>query len=177
MASNNVGNTCTMEADNRLDSIKIREKDKSDCFWAEKVISDNWYSKEIILDGERVIPLQHEGLVARKDGRRVGLLTYRVTVTTCQILTLNALVERRGIGSALIRYLQIWAQNKGCSESMVATTNDNTEALLFYQQLGFQISAVKIDDIDKARRLKPEIPLIGNHGMPIRDEFLLRQVL
>jgi RimJ/RimL family protein N-acetyltransferase len=57
------------------------------------------------------------------------------------------------------------------------TTNDNSDALKFYQKAGFRIVAVHRDAVALARRLKPEIPLVGENGIPIRDEIELELVL
>jgi len=56
----------------------------------------------------------------------------------------------------------------------VVTTNDNVDALRFYQRRGFHISAVRPGAVDHARtHLKPTIPSTGSHGIPIRDEIEL----
>ena len=60
------------------------------------------------------------------------------------------------------------------NESIVLeTTNDNTEALRFYQKHGFDITAFHRDEMDNARKMKPEIPLVGNDGIPLRHVFAL----
>ena len=51
------------------------------------------------------------------------------------------------------------------------TTNDNLCAIGFYQIIGMRIARVGINAIDAARRLKPQIPMTGENGIPIRDEI------
>lgn len=46
-----------------------------------------------------------------------------------------------------------------------------------YQKRGFILSKVINNAVEKARKLKQDIPLIGNDGIPIRDEIELIQVL
>jgi SAM-dependent methyltransferase len=46
-------------------------------------------------------------------------------------------------------------------------------ALGFYQKRGFVIAAVYPDSLKESRRLKPEIPLTGLDGIPLRDEIEL----
>jgi hypothetical protein len=53
------------------------------------------------------------------------------------------------------------------------TTNDNLAALRFYQRRGMRLVAVHAGAVAEARRLKPSIPLVGQHGIPIRDELEL----
>jgi ribosomal protein S18 acetylase RimI-like enzyme len=83
--------------------------------------------------------------------------------------------EHAGIGSALVMALvdrvgpggRIW----------VVTTNDNVDALRFYQRRGFRLRAVRPGAVDEARRtLKPEIPAAGRYGIPLRDEVELELV-
>jgi hypothetical protein len=54
----------------------------------------------------------------------------------------------------------------------VITTNDNVDALRFYQRRGFRLAALHQGAVDDSRaRLKPEIPEIGEHRIPLRDEL------
>ncbi len=55
----------------------------------------------------------------------------------------------------------------------MTTTNDNVDALRFYQRRGWNLAALHEDAVTRARRLKPEIPLVGDHGIPIRHELEL----
>ena len=49
--------------------------------------------------------------------------------------------------------------------------------LHFYQKRGFHLVAVHQNALDYSRTLKPEIPLIGMDGIPLRDEIELEIVL
>jgi hypothetical protein len=49
--------------------------------------------------------------------------------------------------------------------------------LHFYQRRGFRIVAVHPGAAAAARRLKPTIPELGEHGIPIRDEIELELTL
>ena len=54
------------------------------------------------------------------------------------------------------------------------TTNDNTDALRFYLRRGFVLVAVHRDAVTYARQsIKPELPLVGYHQIPLRDEIEL----
>jgi hypothetical protein len=53
------------------------------------------------------------------------------------------------------------------------TTNDNVDALRFYQRLGFRLRELRVGAVDEARRdLKPSIP-VESGGIAIRDELEL----
>jgi hypothetical protein len=58
------------------------------------------------------------------------------------------------------------------------TTNDNVDALRFYQRRGFRLARVRPGAVDESRRvLKPEIPTVGAYGIPLRDELELEMGL
>jgi ribosomal protein S18 acetylase RimI-like enzyme len=113
------------------------------------------------------------GYVAIYNQERAGLITYRIEGDACEIVTLNSLVEGQGIGSALVQAVRKAAVEAGCRRLWLITTNDNLSALRFWQKRGFSLVSVHRNAIADARRLKPEMPLIGEHGIPIRDEIEL----
>jgi hypothetical protein len=50
-------------------------------------------------------------------------------------------------------------------------------ALRFYQKRGFVLVALHRNALELSRKLKPEISLIGNAGIPLRDEIELEIML
>ncbi len=61
-----------------------------------------WHSLRVARRGRIERPLEHPALIAEQDGRLVGVLTYVVDGSDCEILTLHADVRQRGVGTALI---------------------------------------------------------------------------
>lgn len=122
-------------------------------------------------------PDEHHGFAALQDNRPVGLVTYRIEGDQCEITILNSLVEGVGIGSALIDVVRDVAINEQCKRLVVITTNDNTPALRFYQKRGFVLVAIYRNAVEKARKLKTEIPQTGVDGIPLRDEIELELLL
>jgi ribosomal protein S18 acetylase RimI-like enzyme len=55
----------------------------------------------------------------------------------------------------------------------LVTTNDNVDAIRFYHRRGYRITSIEPGAVDRARRTKPSIPLIGLHGIPIRDKVTM----
>ena len=89
--------------------------------------------------GELVHPLDHPALVAETGGGQLlGMLTYvpGQDWQQCEILTLHADEQWRGAGTALIEVAGQLARRQGCSRLWVITTNDNVDALRFYQRRG-----------------------------------------
>lgn len=111
------------------------------------------------------------GWIVEQQRQVVGLLTYRISGATLDIVTINAFRAGAGVGTALVEKLAGQASALGARRIRAATTNDNTDALRFYQLRGFRLTGVRPDAMTKARRKhKPELPELGHHGIPIRDE-------
>lgn len=65
------------------------------------------------------------------------------------------------------------ARRGGCRRLWLITTNDNLNALRFYQRRGWRLVAVHAGAVDEARKVKPQISVIGEDGIPIHDEIEL----
>jgi DNA-3-methyladenine glycosylase I len=81
-----------------------------------------------------------------------------------------------GIGTALIDAVKVAAAEAGCRRLWLVTTNDNMNALRFYQKRGFVLVKINRNAIEFARKLKL-VPLIGAEGIPLRDEIELEIIL
>lgn len=79
----------------------------------------------------------------------------------------------RQIWQDAIERVKALAPAQGCKRLFLSTTNDNLEALAFYQKRGFRLIRVCPNAVDEARRLKPSIPLVAGNGIAIRDELEL----
>ena len=87
------------------------------------------------------------------------------------LLTLHTTTQWTGVGTALIE-----AVERKARRLWVLTTNDNVDALRFYQRRGFRLAKVNLGAVDEAReRLKPELPAAGAYGIPLRDELVLEK--
>ena len=153
--------------------MRIRAAAAADREWLESFLADH-NSLSVARDGELVRPLDHPMLIATAGDQRAGLLTYIERDGECEVLTLHAVRQWAGAGSALIAAIRDLAASHGCRRLWVVTTNDNVDALRFYQRRGFRLAALRPGAVDESRRiLKPEIPDAGAHGIPLRDELEL----
>jgi GNAT superfamily N-acetyltransferase len=135
---------------------------------------EGWNSLRVARRGELVAPLDHPAVLAWDAGRLVGAATYVVEAAACELLTLHAGIPFAGIGTALVAQVEDAARSAGCARLWVVTTNDNVEALRFYQRRGFRLASVRPGAVERSRAtLKPEIPAVGRHGIPLRDELEL----
>jgi ribosomal protein S18 acetylase RimI-like enzyme len=131
-----------------------------------------WRSDVVVAHEERIRPMELPGFVALDDGRIVGHLSYRVAGSACEVTSIVADPRGRGIGSRLMEALERVAIDAGCERVWLTTTNDNLDALRFYQRRGFRLRALRPGAVERARAtLKPEIPKIGANGIEMRDEI------
>lgn len=134
----------------------------------------HWHAPFVMSSGRKFYPHQERGFIERREGDIVGLLTYRIEGECMQLLTLNSLLEGQGIGSSLLLSAIEAARESSCREVKLITTNDALRAIGLYQRLGFRMVAVNVGVVDEARKIKPEIPTVGERGIPIHDEIALR---
>ena len=92
-------------------------------------------------------------------------------------MTLDALRQWQGVGTALLAAVRDAAAAAGCRRLWLVTTNDNLDALRFYQRRGMHLVTVHHGLRETARRLKPQIPLTGCFGIPLLDEIELEMPL
>ena len=157
--------------------FQIRQLSRADVDWVLHFLEERWFSTRIVRRGGVVHADRLPGFIALKDGKAVGLVTYRIDDHECEIVTLDSLVEGMGIGSALIGAVKASAVSAKCDRIWLITTNDNLSALRFYQKRGFVLVALYPNAVEQSRKLKPEIPLIGAQGIPLRDEIEIEMLL
>jgi GNAT superfamily N-acetyltransferase len=153
--------------------LSVREREEADRADVEAFLAAN-HSARVARLGVIEHPLHHPALVAERDGKLAGVLTYAIDGDECEVLTLHAAERRGGAGTALLRAVERRALEAGCTRLWLITTNDNVDALRFYQRRGFRLAALHAGAVDESRsRLKPEIPVVGDYGIPLRDELEL----
>ena len=153
--------------------IEIRRGDAGDRKEIARLLRDLWGSETTISRGRARDASRLPAMLAMMDGRTAGLATFAIDGDHCELVTLDALARGRGIGTALLDAVGREAGDRGCSRLWLITSNDNLDAIRFYQRRGMRLVAVHRGAVDAARALKPSIPLVGEHGIPIHDELEL----
>jgi GNAT superfamily N-acetyltransferase len=157
--------------------VRIRPIDEADRPMLAWLIAELWGSDIIAVHGDTLRPAGLGGFIAERSRRVVGLLTYQLTGGRLEIVTLNAIDRRAGIGTMLIEAAVGQARRFGCREIYLTTTNDNVDALRFYQRRGFRLAELRPGAVDRARQLKPQIPTAGDYAIPLRDEIDLTRAV
>ena len=134
-------------------------------------IAESWAGPYVVSKGIVHDTRTHPGFVAVEKDTVIGYVLYNIVGDDCEITVLESLHGGRGIGSALINEVMRIAKESVCQRVWLITTNDNTRAIRFYQKFGFELRSVHINTMEAARKLKPQIPLMGNDGIPIKHEF------
>ena len=154
-----------------MDEVGIRPIVSADRGWIRSWLRQHWGSETMVVRETVYEPADLPGFVAERHGEPVGLVTYRVDGAECEVMSVDSLLPNRGIGTALLARVEAAARVAGCRRLSLVTTNDNLNALRFYQKRGVVLVALRPGAVERGRRLKPEIPLVGEHGIPIRDEI------
>ena len=152
----------------------IRRLTKADWPQLRQFWVDFWGGEQMFMRGGVVRYDEVEGFVYDD---WIGLLTYILRGAECEITSLNSLQEGRGIGAVLIDRAIQEAKERKCRRVCLITTNDNLQALGFYQKRGFELVAVHRGAVDESRKRKPSIPLIGADNIPLRAEIELEILL
>ena len=156
-----------------MNDLQVRATQASDRNWVEAFIKSHWGSEIIVARGRVIRPAELDGFAVLKGKEPIGLLTYRIEGPDCGIVTIDSTAQGIGIGTMLIDAVKNKAKMKGCKRLWLITTNDNLNALGFYQKRGFRLVALYPNALEASRKLKPEISLKAANGIPIRDELEL----
>lgn len=139
--------------------------------WLRDAYDADWEGPTMTIDGVDHSLLGQPTLVAEEGGELCGYLVYERQLQGTELLAMAAHPRGQGVGRALVRALV----EQTDATITVVTTNDNTDALAFYQRCGFRITAVRIGAVDRSRVVKPEIPMRGEHAIEIHDELVLER--
>jgi GNAT superfamily N-acetyltransferase len=154
-------------------SLSVRDGGASDRADIVALLVESWGSTTVVSRGRvhdaGTLPVK----IATCDGALVGLATFHLEEDECELVTLDSTEQGHGIGSALLAAVTEEAVQRGAHRLWLITSNDNLDALRFYQRRGMRLCAIHRDAIDQARLVKPSIPLVGNFGIAIRDELEL----
>lgn len=151
--------------------MKVVPLDQSHRGWVGKLMREHFGSQRVVTRGRMFDTSELPGLVAIVDGTPNGFLIYSLDGPECEIVALVSVIRRRGIARLLVEALSALVSASNTARLVLVTTNDNTGAQAFYSAMGFRHGATLVGAVNEARRLKPEIPLLGEGGVPIEDEL------
>ncbi|MFJ5788816.1 GNAT family N-acetyltransferase [Lysinibacillus sp. NPDC093197] len=154
--------------------INISQVNKKDVI---EFFQTHWGTTEMVISSGIYDCSKLEGFAFINDNKKIaGLVTYVIREDECEIISLDSMEEGKGIGTLLVQAVEEYAWQHRCTVVSLITTNDNLHALKFYQKRGYYLVEILQNAVERARAVKPEIPLIGNDGIPIRDEIRLQKL-
>lgn len=149
----------------------------SDAGWIADFLRAHWQTDVVVGKGRTIGAGELSGVRAERDGRVVGFIGWRILGDELEVVSLDSLEPGTGIGTLLLDHVVGMARVLGLRRLWLVTTNDNLDALRFYQRRGMKFCALYPNALEASRRIKPQIPTIGSYGIPIRDELELEMVL
>ncbi|GID28386.1 GNAT family N-acetyltransferase [Paractinoplanes brasiliensis] len=157
----------------RMGEPAVRAADPSQHDIVVALLTGSWGGTTVVAHGVSYDAATLPALIAWLDGAPVGLLTYVLGPDDLEVVTIDAAVPGAGVGTALLAAAADRAWAAGASRVWLITTNDNLRALRFYQRRGMRLAGLAPGAVAASRVLKPSIPLVGEHGIEIRDELTL----
>ena len=139
--------------------------------------SQHWGSPQMIISSGTYDCAMLDGYIYIEDSAIIGLVTYVLHADSLEVISLDSIKEGKGIGSRLTAEVEQFAMEHAIPKIELITTNDNLLALKFYQKRGYRITHIISNAVVEARKVKPNIPLIGNDGIPLLDELKLQKEL
>lgn len=136
-------------------------------------LAGTWGSSVLITRGRIHDMADLKGFIATDEvtGRLAGIALFRVDKQDMELVALDSIFQRRGIGTRLLDSVISYYKKNELRRLWMVTSNDNVNAIRFYQKRGFDLCAFYKDGVVRARSMKPQIPHIGYDGIPMRHEI------
>jgi GNAT superfamily N-acetyltransferase len=155
------------------ETVDVRPATSTDRPVVVELLTASWGGTVVVAHGVRYDAATLPALIAWAGDEPRGLLTYTIGQDGLEVVTLDATSKGGGAGTRLLAAAAEIAWAHRCPRLWLITTNDNLDALRFYQRRGMRIVGVTPGAVDRARRVKPGIPLTGDYGIALHDELTL----
>jgi RimJ/RimL family protein N-acetyltransferase len=138
---------------------------------ARALVIAEWGDDAIII-GCKANRTDEMSLIAatRADGALLGVGYYN---TLPQVAQIGAIIvtgpEGAGVGSALFDAIVTQARQLNARKLRAVVTNDNFEAMRFYQRKGMRFVSLFPGIGEAFRAYRPGLRPMGRHGIPCRD--------
>jgi N-acetylglutamate synthase-like GNAT family acetyltransferase len=153
-------------------TLRVRAAEEADRPWLAEAVAGAWGSDSALSRGRLIEhPSSLPGLIAERDGRRIGFALLRLERGELEVVALQSVEQWQGAGTALLEAVKAEAKRLGARRAWLVTTNDNLDAARFYQRRGWDWVAFHRDAVTESRALKPEISEVGAYGIPLRHEL------
>lgn len=160
-----------------MTSIKITPASPEDWQWI-LVNSEPVGGPTVVSRGILHTLAEHTGFVATAQGERTGFAILRYNEDDPELLAIASVTLWRGVGTELLKHCEDICKANNHPRIWLCTTNDNLDAIRFYQRRGYALAELRSGAFEDVKRLKNiEGEVVGNFGIPIRDELTLEKHL
>jgi GNAT superfamily N-acetyltransferase len=158
--------------------VEVRRVTPDDREWMAEAITGAFASTTIVSRGRvHEHTEQCDGFVVENDGRPIGCALWVEIDGDGELVVLVTTYRGVGAGTVLLETVVDFARKNKWKRLWLTTTNDNTDAIRMYQRDGWDWVDFHRDAVTAAREYKPELPELGNHGIPLRHEIVLEYPL
>jgi ribosomal protein S18 acetylase RimI-like enzyme len=133
--------------------MEVRPLDDRDRTWVSETISNEWGLPVVSISGPHN-PADLAGFVAIEEDERLGFITYRIKDQDCEVVTINSFRPNLGVGTTLVRTVRRIADESELRLWLI-TTDDNPNAIRFYENRGMTRQALHRNFVEVVRRYKP----------------------
>ena len=152
--------------------MNIRPVTPEDREWIAEMIgtafgSARLISNEHLLEDASLL----DGFVAEIDARPIGCALVDDVDGDTELVALVTTYRGAGVGAGLLDAVVERGKRDGWKRLGLVTSNDNTDAIRVYQRAGWDWTEFRRDAITRVRAHRPEIPELGQHGIPVRHEI------
>jgi GNAT superfamily N-acetyltransferase len=148
---------------------RVADEDRE---WIAETVAGAFGSPRVVSRGRLVEDASVlDGYVVETDGRPIGCALWHEEDGDGELVVIVTTYRGVGAGVALLEAVVTHAREAGWHRLWLITTNDNTDAMRIYQRAGWKWVALHRDAVATSRALKPELPLVGAHGIPIDHEI------
>ncbi len=144
-----------MARERHNEDVQVKPIETSHREWLAQLLEQEWGLPVVSISGAHD-PTRLPGFVAVNRRQLVGAVTYRITDQECEIVTLNSLRRSAGVGSALLGAVKVVADRNGLRLWLI-TTDDNLNAIRFYEGRGMSRRAVHPNFVESVRDHKPRV--------------------
>ena len=153
--------------------MQVRVASNEDWHWIEQNAGSVGGPK-VVSRGTLYTLSDHEGFVATAEDSLLGFAVLRQD----ELLAIATVHPGQGVGSTLMEHCEKLARSRGNPSIWLVTTNDNLDAMRFYQRRGYFLESLTKDAFEVVKRIKGITgEVLGNFDIPIRDELVFRKPL
>jgi N-acetylglutamate synthase-like GNAT family acetyltransferase len=152
--------------------VQLRRVTDDDRPWIAETIAGAFASKRVVSRGRLIDDASLlEGYLVELDGHAIGCALWLEEGGDAELVAIVTTYRGAGAGVALLDAVVAYARQARWRRLWLITTNDNTDAVRIYQRAGWKWVGWHRDAVAVSRKLKPEVPAIGSHGIAIEHEI------